>query len=277
MKTRIKHLFDVIRLSFYDPAFYKKIRHQRVEEAAKVQALLGVIGVSIASLGVYALMIVPFAFSGFPETIKSAYPQDLVVTLAHGAVSTNQPEPYFIKNIFPDKEIRNLVVIDTGDKLPIDLRADSTYVLVKKTFLVSGAPGQERISVFGSDPATSTLTYEKVAGTIDQVKPYFAPLVLIGSLFILVITVLIVTLIWVVFHLVYILVPAFLIYLYSILRKDRMVYRGAYVVTLYASIPVAILSYVLTFARMPLPQYTYTLLVLLIVAANLSRVEKQGE
>ena len=124
------------------------MRHESAEQPLKLIGLLALIGIAPYLIASYVMFVVPFAFSNMPEMIESFYPRDLVVTIANGHVSTNQPEPYRVPNPFGDFRTKYLVVFDGRNTLSMNLRENSTYALVKDTYMISGAPGQERIVYF---------------------------------------------------------------------------------------------------------------------------------
>lgn len=270
--------FKTIRSSFYDPAFYERVRKEEPFSVAKVFGYLGVMGVGILLASMYAFLLVPVAFMDIPAKIVSYYPADLVVTIANGQMSINQPQPYYIKNPFPKTGVNdreNLIVFDGEDKLPTDLKKASTFILVKKTFVISdGENNQQRFGTFSDIKATTTLSREVVSSVAEKVRPYVKPVVLGGGLIFVILGTIIGAFFWVIFHMIYILIPALLVFLFTYLRQQKMKFKESYMVTAYATIPVAIISLGFTLAHFPLPPYVYGLLVLLIAAVNLANNQK---
>ena len=124
----------VIRSSLYDPAFYGRIRTQSISSVIKMFAILGIIGIGILMVVAY-IGVIPFAYSHFPDKLEAAYPADLIITVANGALSINQPQPYYVKNSLGfsgANDTKYLAIFDTGDDLSGDLQQNSTFVIIKK-------------------------------------------------------------------------------------------------------------------------------------------------
>lgn len=269
----IKHFFISIASTVYNPVFYAKAQREGMNSPIKITAVLGGIGAIILMATLYVALI-PFTNPPFLDKIAALYPDDLVITLAHGEVSINQPEPYYVKNTLDAKGPADLVIFDTGDTLKGGAAANGTYVLVKKDYAITDqGTGGERVASFAQMATTSTTSISKadVAGFIDKIRPYVRPAVLIGGLFAVVLGALVGAAFWLAFHLLYLLIPGILIYLYGRFRVPQMKWKDSYIVALYASIPVAIATYFLHFAGLAWPIFFYTLLVMLVALLNLAQ------
>jgi hypothetical protein len=269
-------MWDAIRSCFYDPDFYRRIRVESLNFGIKVAALLGAIGIGI-SLLLATPALVSFAHSNLPQALESAYPNDLVVTIDNGKMSINQPQPYYVKNTLPyfsgQDAPENLVVFDGTDKLEPDLNKNSTIVLAKETYLIAEGQHNEQQIFPLSRLGTTTITIDKskVVATIDTVKPYFVPVVYVGGAFLFVLFVLGGTFFWLLFHMVYLLIPALLIFLFSLMRENTFTFMESYRTAFFASIPVAIVFYLLfsMILHSPAPEFTYTLFVLVVALVNI--------
>ena len=269
-------IFRVIRSSIYEPAFYARIRSRTLWSTIKTFVILGLVGFGLLMLFAY-IAIVPLAHSGLPDAVASAYPADLVVTMAKGELSINQPQPYYIKNTLPifsgKGEPQNIAVFDGNDQLSSDLKQNSTFVIVKKQFAITqGRDGTEQVTPFTSYQSTTTIDQAKFVGMVDKVKPYFAPGIIYGGAVLLLLITLFGALFWVIYHGIYVLIPALLIFLISKLQKDHMKFSESYMVALYASVPIAILFYLLLLLSIKLPiPFAYTALLLIVAFINLSK------
>ena len=280
--TNLMDILKTIRSTLYDPAFYDRVRSESIRPTLKIFAIVGVIGIGLTMvLAVPAL--VSFANSNFPDKIESAYPDDLVVNIHDGQMSINQPEPYYIKNTLPFLgDTKNLVVFDGTDQLSDDLVENSTIVLVKKKYMITpGQNHQQQILPLSQIATTSTTTIEKssLVGIVDHAKPYFKPVVLIGGAFGIVLVTLLGALFWVLFHMMYLLFPALLIFFFTQLRGFPYTYKQSYIIAAYASIPVVILSYILfglllKSASIP---FAYSLALLLVAIFNIVAAQKKPE
>ena len=269
-------LISAIKSSFYDPAFYARMRKQPLSKAIMTFVILGCAGFGIIMLLAY-IAIVPLSGSGLPDAVTASYPADLVVTIVNGEMSINQPQPYYIKNTLPifsgKGQPENLVVFDGNDQLSSDLKKESTFVIVKKkSAIIAGRNDQGQVMSFDSYQSTTTIDQAKVIGMVDKVKPYFAPAIIFGGGLLLLIAALFCAMFWVLFHGIYILFPAVIILFIAMMRKDPMKYSEAYMVALYASIPVAIVFLVLSLIRVSIPiPFLYSIAVIIVAFVNLSK------
>ena len=274
----MKNFFSTILSTFYKPAFYAEARKGGLRKPIWTSYFLGALGAGLAMLIFYA-NIVPFASSDMLSRIEALYPDELVVTLASGEISINQPEPYYIKNtIMPGPEApENLVIFDTKDSLKGGAVDNKTAVLVRKTSVISMQNGsEERITHLSASMATSSFSKADISGFVDKVRPYVKPVLLIGGLLLVLVGTFFAAAFWLGFHLLYLLLPGVLIYLFGRSREPQMLWKESYMVAIYASIPVAILSYALSFASWHLPIFMYTLLVMLVALVNLTQAARAG-
>jgi hypothetical protein len=267
----LRELYSAIVSSVYNPPFYAKVREGDISKPIQLTALLGLIGSAIVMLVLYAF-IVPFAFSDALQRIESVFPDDLIVTVAHGEMSINKPQPYHITNTLLPGTVKDLVIFDGDNALQGDAHSNSTLLLVKRTYIMSdsenGSDG--RVASFDKTLATTTVTKTDVTKIIGIVRPYWKPVILVGGLFGLILAAIFIALFWLLFHLIYLLFPAVLIYLYGALMGKGLLWRHSYIVALYASIPVAIVMFLLARLTIGEPPFLYTLFVMLVAIANLS-------
>ena len=277
----MKNFFSTIAATFYNPAFYADARTKGFDKPVWTTAFLGAIGVFLWALFIYA-NILPFAFSDIVSKVEAIYPDELVIQMARGELSINQPEPYYIKNTFDldpgsTKKTENLVVFDTVESLKGGAEENSTFILVRKTYALAVENNGERITQFASFATTSTTTIAKsdVLHVGEIIRPYVKPAIIIGGLLLTVLGSVFIAAFWVGFHLLYLLLPGVLIYLFGRFREPQFVWKESYIVAVYASIPVAILSFALSFTPWHLPVFMYTLIVMLVALINLTQVPNQ--
>ena len=267
-----------IRSSLYDPSFYSQLRGQSIAEPLKIYAVLGILGFGV-TLGILYANVVPLAFSSLPDQVVAVYPSDgLSITLASGQMSINKPQPYYVMNPLSEKWLgtstpKYLVIFDGDDTLGMDLEQNSTFALVKKTYIIApeGNGSGSKITTFSKEEATTTLTKVDVVTFIESVKPYFAPTLIIGGFILVLLGTMISTFFWIMFHFLYCIIPAVLIWIFMYLRKTPLLFAESYVTTLYASMPVVIVSFIVTILGLGLPPLSYTLFVLIIAIANLTK------
>lgn len=267
MQNSFQKLISTVRSSVYDPSFYAQKRSEDVSIVAKWFAILGVIGIGLILIPITGT-IFSFTRSNALDTVQAVFPDDLVVTMASGTVSINQPQPYYIKNTF-SAEPTHLVIFDGDDVLKGDAADNSAFAIVKKDHMISGTKSDAKFSSFSGVEGTTTVAKTDVVAFFDKVRPYFIPALIVGGIFLLVLGTILGTIFWVVFHMVYLLFPALLVYIVGMFRTQKLLFGEAYMYGAYASIPVAIVSYLTTAFVMPLPGFGYTVLVLMIAVVNM--------
>lgn|SRR3989338_1245378 len=267
----MRHLFHIIRSTLYDPAFYAIVRKEPLGTGIRWNAILGFIGVGLIAALLYGATL-PSAFSPFVDSVVASYPDDLIVVVAGGEVSINQPQPYYIKNTLFKDGPENLIIFDGEDTLKGGTKEHSTLVIVKKTHLITGEENSERATHFDPKAATTTVTKADVARIAEAVRPYFKPLVILGGLFVSMLFVVFGGGTWLLFHLIYLALPGLLMYLYGRFRSPQMEFKESYVVALYASIPVAILTFIAARFDLHWPVFIYTLFVMLVALVNLTQI-----
>ncbi len=268
--------WHTIKSSFFDPVFYNTIRTQPLRPGIKILSILGLVGVGLPMI--FALGgLIAFAFSDSLRVVESLYPSELVITIADGEMSINQPQPYYVKNSLTTKpEPKYLVIFDGDDQISGDGQENSTMILVKKKFaMTGGSDSQGRVISFSNLEGTTTIEKSTVVNLIEKIRPYFAPVVLIGGIIALVAGTVFAVFFWVLFHMIYILFPSVLIFLFSLMRGSHMTYTESYKIGLYASIPIAIFSYLCSHLGFPLPAFAYSLILLLIAVVNISHDVKR--
>ncbi len=277
-------IFQTIRSSVFDPAFYAGMAGRSWTEAAKYYAVVSFVIVFALIAPVWALLL--NVNPAMVDTVTAVYPDPLEITVVDGKMSTNQEEPFVIPNTL-SKELElpeNIAVFDTKNDefTPSALRDAHTLVLFKQTFAITqntdniSKPnsGEQRIFSYGTTSGTSTLTKADITEIAEKIKPYVRPVAIVGGAFLFVLAVLLGGLGVLVFHCIYVLFPALLIFAYFKLRKRDDVYKTAYTTALFASIPVTILTVIIgLFGN--LPPFTYTLLLLILVIVNDSQTKME--
>lgn len=267
----MKHIIETIRSSWYDPHFYEEIGQQTIGKAIGLFFFLGTVGMLVTFVGA-APNIVRFAYSDVPARVAAVYPDDLEITVENGRVSVNKELPYYVPNtLFATDTIQYIAVFDLNNTLPVSIKEVSTIALFKDAYVI--LPGQndtQQITPY-TELGTTTGTLHKgmISSLVEKINPYFTYGVLGIALFAGVGMVFFGGLLWTTFHMVYVMVPASLVWLLQILQKSRPPFFSAYMQALYATIPVAILSFAASFLlQVQLPWFGYTAIVLLIVVAN---------
>jgi hypothetical protein len=256
------HFFKKVRSSIYNPSFYQSLREASVSSSIKYFAALSVIGAILT-----VLLLIPGIAAFFSpatvSTVVGAYPADLEVTVDHGVVSINQPEPYIIKDSEGLKK-KNILVIDTKSNFTgAQFDQYSTYVLVKKDFVVVEDKGAQKIFPL-NEVQSLKLNQERVAAWGQKALPLLVP----GAI---ALTTLLLLAIFIgsMFSLVYFLLLALIMMLIGRARHTTLSYKEAYKVTVHAATLPLIMWFVFTLAHISMPFLTFSLLTLLVAFLNL--------
>ena len=267
----ISHYIRLILSTFHDPVFYGRIRDEDLAQAVKatVFVLTTLVLVVVLFVAVACIPYVP-KLPTYLGQIENLFPSDLVITAANGHVSINQPEPYSIPN--PLGNSKYFIVFDSTGKTSEDLSVSSTTILVKDTYMVmADKNNSSRIVSFSDIGATSTYNRVQFNAFVEQFRPYVVPFALIGGILSALVIGFFAVVFWTVFHLLYVFFPAVLLYGYSALRGVKTGMRRMYIIALYASLPVAIITFFSDY-YVGLPVFVYTGLVLFIAGINMSRI-----
>jgi hypothetical protein len=158
-----------------------------ITSRVKVPVLLAFIGLAMVGgllSGIKALVIGwPFINNlnqNIRELVQQTYPDELILIMENGELSTNVPEPYFIEfpsmiTSFLDEEemaknnIKHLAVIDTQASLS-DFEQYQTFVLLMKdgAILHQTNDAEQRFETYESD-ANYVLDKEVITAWIDHV------------------------------------------------------------------------------------------------------------
>lgn len=267
----LKRFWNNIKNSFYNPEFYSQLRHKRFW-----RAILVLLGISMVSMLAICSMLA-VAVGGFLKSFSSDdfvgtyYPKGLELTAQDNQFTSNVAEPYFIPLPDGDKHdpdsFTNAVVIDTSDNLTLDqIEAYDAFVVVTKNG-IAGTEENGRMRVISLEQANlgdfvinESNTVEWTATALDFIKIAAVPLLLFlfvfGSVFVTM---------WHMFVLVF---AALVVKLIAAIKKIEMPYPTAYVVALFATIPVLILNMVLN-TFMQVPALIDLLLFIFVVSINL--------
>ncbi len=275
----LSRLITTIGSTFYNPAFYNAARKGSYHSPIKITAFLGSLGSLVLMVSLYGYIAV-FAIGDPISRVEAVYPSELAVTLANGEASINMREPYAVPN--PSFGVvsgvpKNLVLFDTKDTLKGGAADNNTVVLVKKTYAVIENSLNERTISFSTiaTSSTTTLTKADIETLGTAMRPYVMPTLLLGGAAMLVLAGLSVTFGWLGFHLLYLVIPTVFLFMYGKFRIPEMEWKESYIVAVYASIPVAIATFLLHLLGYSWPVFFYTFMVVTIALINLVPIPNQ--
>ncbi len=276
------NFFKKVRASFYSPSFYQEIMHQSFWKAFRYYLFLSLV---LTLIGVISLL--QTIGQKIPSTVQSVvtqavdfYPQELVINITDGQVSTNVEEPYFVS--LPASEYKagqpnNLVVIDT--KTPFSSTQFNQYQTIAwltkdGLFYLNSDKGEIRgmdLSKVNDFTINKNLVQElssKFSPWLKLLGPillFFAGLGLYLSFS---------------FRLIYLLLFTLIVWVTMIIVKRRLSYPQLYKVGLYALTPGLILDQLIglsqSFTRFQGFPFMFTLVTLVVVFLNLSKSKSKA-
>lgn len=275
-----------VKSSIYNPAYYAEILNKPFSYSLRyflsLAALLSLIATIVFSFN--NLPEMNKVISGIDANVLKYYPDNLEVTVKNGIVSTNVPEPYFIKTpaefgsefkgsnnqstrTSPDlSKIENLVVIDTVSPLTIDLfKSYKTFALISRDSVAYYDNNAVKIQSLDQE-VNGVVTKAKVSEVLAMVMPFIKilPLALVP-------VVLIFSFIGFIFgNMIYLIFGAFVIWVFAQITKKSWSYGKSYQIGLHA-ITLGVILEATVFYFYPSWEFPllFTILALAIVWINL--------
>jgi len=266
-------LWQLIRASIYSPSFYRSLLAKPFSFSLKYFFLLGIVlAVSFSAF---------FSFSAIPTlhqlldsstgVLVNKFPDDLVIEIAGGEVSINQPVPYRIQ--FSD-ELRaqdknlpaNFLVVDIDNEFSVQRFDDySTSILITKHELIwQAADGQIGIDSLGHAP-NMRIDREFISNVVVQFASlgrWLSPLVVFGSF--------IIFLALYSFQLIFAVFGACIAYFIGRIRKLAIPFPKAYQIALHALTLGMLIEFTFTNGIFtPAVPYLDTIILVVVLSFNL--------
>lgn len=276
MKTVFKTFADNI----YNPAYYREILNRPKSYSWKYFFFFSVLlSVFMIVPSVYPLS--KFFDSTFPVAVgqlKSAYPDDLKITLSSGVVEMNAESPQMIP--MPSEwrsrkaDIQNIAVIDTRQEPTLEMfREYNTALLVGKTsiaYMENNRDGSISIQSLSDVPDGSLdqSTFDFWSGEVVR----YRNVIIFG---LLLFAFLIAFLVNFLGHLVYLVFGALIVMLTLRVRGKNVSYMDAYRIGMHAITPASIYG-LLTYIFLPLRiTFVFSILLAITVYANFSQEQNE--
>lgn len=197
MMTNINAFLYVLKNTFFSPSYYKDILKVPFSFSFKFFIFYFFFYAVIGTVLFY-VQSGPFlnrTFENLPQKVLQLYPDDLVIKVQDGKVSTNVQEPYIItadqfENAFKEDvlginekdDIKNVLVIDTKADAD-DIEKYKTAVLLTETSIVT-VDNQSGYRIYPlADAENFTLNEKMVSTMLMAIKPYLkwiAPFIVIA-------------------------------------------------------------------------------------------------
>jgi hypothetical protein len=201
------------------------------------------------------------------------YPEELVVKIENGKISTNVQEPFYIKfsQGYEYKNVDNFLAIDTKNPVNIDKFDEyKSYCLLTRESLICYDNDAIRVSSLEEVPDI-IIDKNKISFWIGKIKPFFNliyPLFFIMAIamFFMIIS----------FRLIYLLFFAILVWVVAKIKKINMGYWKSYQTGMHLMTPAFIVLYLLSFiapdAGIP---FFFTIIALLAAIINLKNIPSE--
>lgn len=257
------NFFQKIKASVYSPDFYAGIVRSGLGSALSYFFLLtlSIELVSVAKLAPQLLISSTNQIKAVISSVVDQYPQELVVTLKSGEITTNVKEPYY----FVDKAGKRFAVLDTKTPYSAAKFADfGVYAWVTKdtVFYKGDSEGQIKSQNLTQLPDI-VINKDFVAALATKVAPwipFFGPVLLIFMFLVLYIGTM--------FRLVYLFFLALLIWLLTKIMNRGISYGTAYKVGIYAMTLALMVDLVKTYIGWNGFIFMFTLITLAVVLVN---------
>ena len=146
--NKLMKIFKEIKQNIYDRSYYKDVPNETFGRSLKYIIKLSLVA------GLVSLIIFAIVSRNLPSLVRTEvtklvnqYPEELVVNITDGEVSTNQEEPYkipiandtkeFMSTTSADGEYANVIVIDTKNEFSLtNLKEYATFAMLTKGELV---------------------------------------------------------------------------------------------------------------------------------------------
>jgi hypothetical protein len=265
----MQSFFKEIRSSVWDREFYASIPTRTFGSALIYITKLGFLLSLIATIG----LVITFApgvnkvISNAPEAVKDVYPDELVVTINDGIVSTNVEEPYMIpipQGWKQDKMSEDvLLVIDTKDAFSLQQfnQFHTVAWVTKDAVITRGQNG--KIEIQDLRGVNLTISEQEVMRWVDIISPYFKFLLPILALLLFIGMLIISGTVT-----IKLLIVALFVLLLGKLMKKGWNYKLAYKISLFAATLPFALDFLAIILGVPFGFWIYSLVLLVVVYVN---------
>lgn len=272
------NIFQKIKSSIYDPAYYREIPNQNFSYSIKYFFSLALILAFISSV-IFSIIIIPKItpfFNSLGDEFLSYYPEELILTIKDGQASTNlrDKEPYSVK--FPE-EIKNqasnpqayaenLLVIDTKSQFTIDgfKNYKTAYLVSHDSLAYRGRNGEITIQPLTRFP-NMTISKANVTFFIEKIRPYLKILYFVLPILLFGFFTFIMAL-----NLFYLLLASLLIWLFLKSRKAAIGYKKSYQLSLHVITLPMIVQALLVWLSITIGiPFLFTIVMIVMVLLNL--------
>lgn len=245
---RTAYFFSLVRRSALDLEFYKELLKKPFSFSLKYFFLLS-LTVSAVSVLVFAIQAFPTIANGprYIEQIKTAaqtaFPEELVLTIKNGELSTNVAEPYYIdipELATKDEGFEHFITIDTSARAE-DYPSLKSGVLVTRTAVVypdrdngKGGLSVRSLSEF-DDMVIDKTWYDGMFGKIEPYVRYLPAIFIGGFILLLILAPFFLASFAFIGRLIFLAIIALFLFLFAKVAKARLGYKNIYQLTLHGA------------------------------------------
>lgn len=262
--------FENIKNSIYSPDYYKEVAIKPISYSFKYFFLFALL-VSVIVAGIMCFSASPdiksFILTSI-EQLNNYYPEKLEVNIKNGIASSNVQEPYFLKipDEFKNKDIDNVLVIDTKNKFSLDnFNSYRTTILLNSDSIAYMGDKKVEMMLLKDYPDV-TINKAEVNSLFDAVKPfvkfvYPAVFILVFLFQFIVIT----------NKLIYLIFAALLVWLIFKIRKIDIGYKKSYQLGMHLMTLGIILGGLFFIFHITAFPYFFTILLILLSLINIKK------
>lgn len=268
--NKLKTFYYVFKKSVTSPEYYKELLETKFVYTVKYYVMLSLF-LSLIVTCFLSIKMIPGAREGLrtgTEEIKRAYPDDLLVSVKDGAWTINKPEPYVIPLPEFSKSQENIgidnILVFYKQGTIDDFNNFKTFALINEKNVLSKddnsgikvTPIQD-IPDFDLDKSKVNEFFDMVYGYLKYV-PYFLPLIiLVGQMLFNFLGI----------KIFYILWAGLVVYLFSLLRKNKVSYKSACRIAIHTMTIPLILEVLLSFVdfNIPIPSWFFIVNIILSI------------
>jgi hypothetical protein len=277
--NKLKTFFYIFKNSITSPEYYKELLETKFAYTIKYYVMLSLF-LSLIVTSFLSIKMIPGSKEGLrlgTEEIKKTYPDDLTISVKDGSWTINKPEPYVIPlpEFSKTKEntgIDNILVFYKQGTID-DFNNFKTFALVNETnILAKDSNSSIKVTPIKELP-NFDLNKTKVNEFFDKLYSYLKYVPFFLPLFIF---------IWQMLfnflgvRIFYILWIGLVVYLFSLIRKNKVSYKSACRVAIHTMTIPLILEVVLSFVDFTIPLSSWFFIINIILSiVVLERLSKE--
>ncbi|MDO8497374.1 MAG: DUF1189 family protein [bacterium] len=288
--NKLKTWWFVFCNSLLSPSYYKSILSSKFSFSLKYLVVLMFFvylttAAKVGLVGYRLLPQVPLFANKLTSTLQTAYPQELVVTIKNGQLSTNVKEPYVWDwpYQFDEKEKKpdmHFLTIDTHASLD-DYPTYTTYILVTKNNIIypsssnEGRSGEYRVYSLSQikdsvtfDRTTYDAVLQKLSPFIQKLPTIVAIFIVAGIFFVMIFG----TLFGLIWNMIYLLFMTVVILIIAKIMNKNLSYSQLYQFGMYGLTLPILVSVLVSLSGLHIP-FIFTLVFIIWMSVVVNKLQ----